>query len=278
MVFLLSIALAFLGQDESAPGLVASYRDANSSVRAVVPTPNFTLRADESVHPAISAQFEAEWTGTLSVLETGDYAFECSCEVALARPRAPHLTGIGSRARESWLLQWLSDPRAFRPNATMPAMLDETGRRDVARYLASLVGSEKFEGRPPSAADVERGKQLFGAIGCAGCHRDRAGLEGLGSKSGVGALAAYLKDPLRFDPGSRMPSMLLTDEEAVQLAAFLARSRNPVFEKPSQGGDASRGKALVRSSGCLACHALEDGGAAANEARAPRLQALEAGR
>src|SRR5437867_13039445 len=47
--------------------------------------------------------------------------------------------------------------------------------------------------------------------------KGRVPLDGLGSKSGVGALAAYLREPSRFDPGGRMPLLLLTDEEAVQV-------------------------------------------------------------
>ncbi|PYV11664.1 MAG: hypothetical protein DMG07_18690, partial [Acidobacteria bacterium] len=169
MVFLLSIALAFLGQDESAPGLVASYRDANSSVRAVVPTPNFTLRADESVHPAISAQFEAEWSGTLSVLETGDYAFECSCEVELA--------GRSARGASVRLVPGKHPVRIVFRRAPGPARVELSWRSD--KFPLEPVPAVRFEHRKadgpgPQELRVERGRGLVEQLGCANCHASAA--------------------------------------------------------------------------------------------------------
>ena len=48
---------------------------------------------------------------------------------SLLRRRGPNLTAIGARTNERWLLAWLSEPSAFRPDATMPVMLDEAARR-----------------------------------------------------------------------------------------------------------------------------------------------------
>jgi cytochrome c2 len=100
-------------------------------------------------------------------------------------------------------------------------------------------------------------------------------LDGLGSKTTVGALTEFLLDPARFDPSGRMPSMLLSKEEAFQLAAYLIESRNADFEQPAPPGDAERGKALVASEGCLACHALSG---ISNTQRAPQLTKLDAAR
>jgi cytochrome c2 len=356
--------LALVPQEEKlAPGLVATYRDAAHSVREVVPSPSFHLGPADSIHPAIAVEFTAEWSGVLSVLETGDYAFRCGCDVlvegrdasrstirltagthpirlrfrrapgparlllewrsakfpfeptpsaslshragdgpgpdeqriargrelleelgcvnchrssspVLARRAGPLLTAIGGRTNPRWLAAWLENPQAFRTDATMPVMLDEAGRRDVASYLGSLVGARPAAGTVARGA-AERGKQLFGTIGCAACHRrGHLELQGLGSKRTPGALAAYLRDPARHDPGGRMPSLLLSDEESLQLAAFLLESRNAAFEKPLEAGDAGRGRALVRSAGCLSCHDLEDGARVPDESRAPRLEEL----
>jgi cytochrome c2 len=186
----------------------------------------------------------------------------------------PHLTGIGSRVKAAWLHKWLEDAAAFQPDAIMPAMLSGEQRRDVAAYLASLRTEEPFpEPKRVSAQNRRLGRTNFNSFGCVACHqRNALSLEGLGSKTSIGALAAYLRNPARFDPGGRMPSMMLTRQEAVQFAAYLTLSKNPAFEQEFSGGDPSRGRDLVESSGCLACHQLEDPQPLANGARAPALK------
>jgi len=194
---------------------------------------------------------------------------------SLERRLGPNLTGIGSRANEKWLYRWLQDAQSYRADAVMPAMLEDGELRDVARYLESLQARERFEVRQTTVRDVERGKQQFGAIGCAACHRaQQLSLDGIGSKATAGALAAYLKDPSRFDPSGRMPSLILSDTEAIELAAFLAGSRKPAFEQAFEGGDPTRGKEIVRVRGCLACHVLEDPAPVANGLAAPPLARL----
>ncbi len=195
--------------------------------------------------------------------------------------RGPDLTGAGSRLDARWLYRWLEDPGAFRAGAVMPALANEQDRRDAAAYLASLQAGAPA-GRPPrrlTQTDVARGGQLFGALGCTACHQEEGlRLEGLGSKTTAPALAAFLKAPAQFDPGGRMPSLLLTDEETLQLAAYLLDSHNAAFERPWNPGDPGRGRALVQSEGCLACHALRDPEPLPNRFRAPGLTQLAPGR
>lgn len=187
----------------------------------------------------------------------------------------PDLAGIGSRVSPTWLNKWLEAPSAFRGGAVMPALADEQQRRDVASYLSSLkAASANPTAKKPREHDGAQGNQLFGLIGCTACHQQGLSLDGLGSKTTAIALADYLKDPAKLDPGGRMPSMLLTDQEALQLAAFLTESRNPEFEQPFTAGDLARGKALVQSQGCLSCHALRDSALLQNQHRAPRLDKL----
>ncbi|MBI3693948.1 MAG: c-type cytochrome, partial [Acidobacteria bacterium] len=351
-------------QEELRPGLVASYSDGKHRVRLVTASPNFHLRAEESVHPALAAAFDVEWTGLLSVVQAGEYTFDggaaeiyingrkttnqpvrlnagrhpvriryhrpAGTATLLVRWKAGHfplepipgsvfshasaeaqdvveergrflveergctnchstgspslrgrlgpdLTGIGSWVNAAWLDHWLEDPTAFRSGAMMPAQLDDQQRRDVASYLASLRESvAPRRVRKTSGPDVAQGDRLYGALGCAACHQEKGlELDGLGSKATIPALAEYLKDPAKLDPGGRMPSMLLSDAEALQLAAFLAESRNPDFERAGTPGDPARGKALVASQGCLACHALQG---QSNTLRAPRLESLSSAR
>ena len=334
------------------PGLVATIHDDSHSVSLVTPTPNFYLAAGESLHPSLSASFEAEWKGLLSILRSGHYVFagdgaeiylggnlvpgagveletgrhpvtiryrrepgefaqlrlrwkaahfpmepiprsrfshapasgpsphdelaekgrllaeELGCvnchrteSSSLRGRQGPDLTSIGSRVSSRWLYHWLGDPQAFRPGSAMPRQLDEQQRRDVTSYLLSLGGGGDFEHkRMSNERGPYFGRETYSTIGCAACH-EQPGLllEGMGSKISLEALTGYLKDPLRFDPGGRMPSMMLSDEEAYNLAAFLTRPRNEVFEQPWEPGDVARGRSVVQSAGCLSCHALKEG-------------------
>ncbi len=216
---------------------------------------------------------EAGERGRLLVEELGCVNCHASGSASLEGRQGPDLAGIGARAEGRWIHAWLANPKAFRPGAVMPALAGEQERRDVATYLASLrTPAPAPLGRKPSRSDVARGNQLYGAIGCASCHQQEdLRLDGLGSKAGVAALAEYLKDPAKFDPGGRMPSLGLSDQEALEMAAFLADSRDAAFERPFEPGDPARGRQLVESRGCLSCHALA---AHQNRQQAPQLDQL----
>ena len=336
--------------EEFLPGLVATFHDEKHSLKLIAPTPNFYLDAEESIHPSLSPDFEGEWVGVLSILQTGHYQFdggpveihidgkkveEAGIELETGRhpiqikyhrqpgravlrlgwkadhfplepiPQSrfshalamspdrqasliergrhlieelgcvnchstdspslrgrlgPDLTAIGKRVSSRWLYQWLGDPSAFRSGSVMPGQLDEQQRRDVTTYLLSLSSGGDFEhGRMSNERGPFFGLETYSTIGCAACHEQPGlGLDGMGSKMSVEALQTYLKDPLRFDPGGRMPSMMLSDQEAYNLAAMLTRSRDEAFEQPWQPGEADRGRELVASSGCLSCHALQE--------------------
>ncbi len=192
----------------------------------------------------------------------------------------PHLTAIASRVDTTWLAHWIEDPRAFRPRSPMPRQLTREQSRDATAYFASLAQGGDFEfQRMAKEAGPFHGRQLFATLGCAACHENPQNepaqvLTGLGSKMSVAALKAYLLDPARFDPAGRMPSLALTEEEAYNLATLLTRSRNPAFEQVVESGDAKRGRAVIQSAGCLACHALDSDALLSNEPAAPEFDRL----
>lgn len=73
-------------------------------------------------------------------------------------------------------------------------------------------------------------------------------------------LPAWLKDPLALNPGARMPRFRLNDSEVRALSAFLWQAAwtgpHPDAMKP---GDATRGKDLFETRGCLSCHSIGEG-------------------
>jgi mono/diheme cytochrome c family protein len=123
--------------------------------------------------------------------------------------------------------------------------------------------SEPFEKKePPVAGDAARGKLLFGnsqqymygsgeaedegpgTVGCVACHMTKdfpkdgvkrndfgPDLSTVGSKTTLAWLYTWLKDPYHYWEGTRMPSLRLSDQEAADIAAYLASLRSPEWEK-----------------------------------------------
>ncbi len=194
---------------------------------------------------------------------------------SLDRRRGPDLHATARLDRE-WLHRWLLDPAAVRPEATMPALLDEKEAKDVTAFLTSQPVTEAPDRAPNGAAvDTAQGRELYSSLGCTACHTPESyALDGIGSKMSAAGLAAYLNDPSRHHPGSLMPSLHLDDAEASRIAAYLTDPAPESPEETATGGDAARGEELIRSRGCLSCHQSEDGEPPAAPDRGPAVAHL----
>ncbi len=168
----------------------------------------------------------------------------------------PVLTGVASRVRANWIAHWLADPRAFRSWSTMPQVLTPDQQADVAAFLSALGAAPQKELQIRKSS-TESGRTAFQALGCWACHGADLPLESQGSKWFPSELRAFLQDPLRLVPDGRMPSFRLNSDEALELAGYLGLSSSPAFEQPLRKGDPDRGRELVTTSGCLACHELD---------------------
>src|SRR5207249_1358079 len=90
--------------------------------------------------------------------------------------------------------------------------------------------------------------------------------EKFGCTPSHGWLVRWIRNPHEFRPRTRMPNFMFEEEQAVQIAAFLlSDTRQPSEEwlaahaapASAAGGElAAKGKALVETLGCRACHAL----------------------
>jgi cytochrome c2 len=215
-----------------------------------------------------------------------------------AAEEAPALAGIGARRRGAWLARWIDAPRALRPDATMPRVFAREGSPngasverhalDVAAYLAGPSAPSRAGGADPAIAPEQlqrRGREIFESIGCLACHRrpgdaaaaagdDRIALAALSAGWAPGALAEFLEAPRRHYSASPMPDFGLSPDDARAIAAhlFVLEGGERVIE-PAPTGDARRGRELVETSGCLACHA----GEGQNRLVAPSLDAIAAG-
>lgn len=231
------------------------------------PVPSAVLSLPEEGSPAGEA--------TTRALERGRLWFEtyrcaaCHDSGPLLRPPpGSSLDGAGDRFTAAWMHRWLEHPDRLRDGAAMPALpLGEQDRADLVAWLDGLRtagGPAPAPGRNLSEAAAGEGRALFERVGCAACHSEPAlALEGTGAKwKSPGALAAFLRNPLRFHPDGRMPDQALRPEEADALAAWLMRpgpaDGGNETGRTGPAGDPVRGLALARSGGCLNCHSVSD--------------------
>jgi cytochrome c551/c552 len=161
----------------------------------------------------------------------------------------------------------------------------------------------------PTAVGLEggeiaaRGETLFVELGCHGCHlaegyetlakpHDVAiigpSLRRIGAKVDPGWLVRWIQNPHEFRPRTRMPNFMFTDQQATQIAAFLLAAtkdssaawvnEHPAPDVPRDAEAIAKGKAIVDSVGCRACHALapdeEAGHLGENKDIAPNLSGV----
>ena len=176
----------------------------------------------------------------------------------LQRP-GPSLVRLAGKVSPEWAYRWISAPRDFHPTTWMPHFFFQTNtttpenlERQRAEIRATVAyiwdHSERPEYPPAPPGDAARGEQLFATVGCTGCHLREAAasrddffpqvnrLHGpnlirLGNKVSSGWLYAWLKNPKQYNPGTRMPSLRLSDQEAADLAAYLLSSTDPAYDE-----------------------------------------------
>jgi cytochrome c2 len=177
--------------------------------------------------------------------------------------RGPSLLHVADKITPEFAFLWIKDPAAFRADAWMPSYFGQTNNstaEDVARadqeinaMVSFLFASSTPYTTPTSAAagDPVRGEVLVASVGCLACHQTAAEVQGatvrtastqqdlkrqfgpnfagIGSKVTADWLVSWLKDPRSYHPATRMPNLRLTDQEAVDIAAYLGRQTDAAF-------------------------------------------------
>jgi mono/diheme cytochrome c family protein len=166
----------------------------------------------------------------------------------------PSLTQIARRVRTDWLRDFLREPYDMRPaleESMIRHQLDEGEQRAVVRYLAAKASAADPYAAgytppalppKPDAARIEEGKKLYASRGCASCHQYGnldLGLPGAQlKKAGPPAMLApnlrfvrerthpevlldWVMDPQRIAPGTLMPALGLSREDAMKIRDFL---------------------------------------------------------
>ncbi len=164
-------------------------------------------------------------------------------------PVGPDLTHLASKTTPDWAHAWIENPKAFRPETTMPQFFgltnssgEEDRKRDhaavdaVVAYLFHFSGRHDYQGQGQGipAGDAEKGKQAFQTLGCLACHSVgelKPGtpsklyvpdLSRIGDKTSPEWIFHWIRNPRHYYPDSRMPSLRLSEVEAADITAYLA--------------------------------------------------------
>jgi len=154
---------------------------------------------------------------------------------------APDLSNAGARLTPQYITAYLSNPHGIKPGTAMPDVFhasDEHAKQGavefLTHYLASLGGPIKPATLGGDVVLVEQGRKLYHSIGCVACHAPEKNavtkvpsypLPDLARKTTVDQLIAFLMDPISVRPGSRMPSLRLSREEAHAIGVYLLREQ-----------------------------------------------------
>jgi mono/diheme cytochrome c family protein len=198
----------------------------------------------------------------------------------------PSLRRVRAKVDPSWMVKWVQDPHKYRPRTRMPNFsLENDQAVAIASYLwsVSMKEGEEWLGRHPLPVGyrdqdpqlVGRGKALVESVGCRGCHGFAEGefstvlgknkniipsLQKIAAKVGPRWTYHWLKNPRGYSPDTRMPSLRLSDEEALAITAYLmtlGKKAKPIAGLEKRLRDSKnvrRGETLIRKYGCFGCH------------------------
>ena len=178
-----------------------------------------------------------------------------------AKKPGPILTKIESKLTPDWVKTWIRNPRAVKPATWMPriwynsntnspqdAVRNEVEINAAVAYLFGNSDTHEFTVKNPPRGDATSGERIVKSIGCQGCHvvgegsRESVGprrtfgqpLENIGNKTTYVWVFNWVRDPKHYDPGTYMPNLRLTDQQAADVATYL------MTLKQAGGGDAAK--------------------------------------
>jgi mono/diheme cytochrome c family protein len=136
---------------------------------------------------------------------------------------------------------------------------------------ASCTTCHESQSHLDGAPVYSSARRLVIESGCFGCHEikgytdmQRIGPElgRIAHKTNPDWIYRWVKNPKEYNSHTRMPNFKLTDEQAGAVTAYLvdASTRAPftMAKGAYAGGSAAKGKEIVESVGCLACHSIGD--------------------
>jgi cbb3-type cytochrome oxidase cytochrome c subunit len=200
------------------------------------------------------------------------------------RQVGPNLSHLAYKDAKEWVLKWIANPHAFRPDSRMPRFYGLTNNgaeadwpknyaeiHAITHYLYTKSTPPEGFVDPPAKSDPARGKELFLQKGCLACHQHRPyekddlqqldsgvanpkykpdpsvtydpkgfpasvqayakavfgpNLSNMAAKfqskpQGLKWLTNWIQAPERYHPGSLMPNLQLSGQDAADIASWI---------------------------------------------------------
>ncbi len=173
----------------------------------------------------------------------------------------PPLGRVTAKTSPEWMARWIKNPKSFRPSTKMPRLFgleNQQGPGDTDREDAEILGIVAYLNQHveklsypalPGRGDAGRGERLVKNVGCMGCHaiekveiasdvlqarnartkpdpiawqrRFGPDLSRIGGKARPEWIYNWIRNPKAYNPETRMPNLRLTEQEALDITAYL---------------------------------------------------------
>jgi cytochrome c2 len=246
------------------------------------------IEAVEVQHAELARQRDAaEETSAKQLLDQRMSGLETTANALLddlhslktsAQKVGPSLRNVRVKDNPDWLVQWIENPRAFKPRTKMPKYDFQPGDAEkIAAYIWQN-GDAPAPTKHPQG-DAKNGKWLFEQRGCMACHTLTVNgaaigdgfatdLTRIGDKSNYDYIVEWILNPTN----GVMPSLRLTEQESCDLTTYLfslrtgevfpaqTRLADPLLARNPQldvlKGELD-GERLIRNFGCAGCHDIK---------------------
>lgn len=242
------------------------------------------VQPDEPPTPFLDpGPFQAIWEGWIEIPEEDEYAFQFqgSGHVEMMIGGAKVLAGSQSDSEQIHLAEgtYNLNVRYFSPESEPARMrLLWSASSFAAEPIPPMILShDASDGGLQKATLLRQGRMLIAEHSCLSCHQpedpsfldeltampelsmDAPDLQSVGSRLRSGWMQKWVKEPRSVRPSAKMPSFNLTDEQAVDIAVYLAtlgEAPSPPSPAPTSARIVEGGQ-LFAKQGCGGCHSLD---------------------
>lgn len=180
---------------------------------------------------------------------------------------APPITQIASKVNESWLTNWIENPRYYLPKSKMPtSSLQKDEILAISAYI--LSSSDSNYGNKKNIVTkkefIRDGNNIFNDNNCLSCHslKGKGGtlapdLIKVGSKINSVWMYNWIKNPRSYNPTTIMTQFDFSDKEIIALISYLQTFQWDSLKKINLTKDKEtleKGKLLSMQYGCTTCH------------------------
>lgn len=271
-------------------GLLAQFTDGKTTLTRIDPIIGFTLAAGEAPHPKLNGQNGTySWSGYVKILQAGSYQFAATLRgKVVVKIEGKEVFAAESLAAEPVKKQGPAanlasgfqkiDVVFTRPEGLARLELFWKGKNLPEETLPYQILGHLPKDRPQQLTEhltQEHGRFLFEEHSCAKCHKpdvanpmsqrlvERAGpnLSKVGARVNPAWLKAWLENPKKLRPATKMPSLFDASdagrEEIAAVTAYLSTLGGTFKPQPiakKDNASINRGKNLFLTVGCATCH------------------------